>query len=553
MKTKPAFVIYILFIICSCRHATDTSLPDIIIINAKIWTNGAIQPYDAIAIQSDKIIALGKTDELIESKGDHVKIIDAGHQLLCPGFIDAHVHFLDGGFNLGSVKLRDAASRDTFIQRIKAYALTIPKGNWIIGGDWNHQLWGGQLPERSWIDSITPDHPVALNRLDGHMILCNSLAMKLAGITNATKDVTGGEIPRNKNKEIIGIFKDNAAGLIYSKMPEPSNEAKDKALNAAMHYIASYGVTSVHHMADKFSDLSQFQRNKSALITRIACATHLSQWQVLQSYMELHGQGDSLIRWGSVKGFMDGSLGSHTAAMIDDFSDKKGDNGFLVNPLDSMKKWIMAADKAGLQINIHAIGDRAIASLIDLFDTTIAVNGSRDRRFRIEHFQHPTAREIARLKGAGIIASMQPYHAIDDGCWADHLLGPQRIKTTYAFKSILDAGAHLAFGSDWFVAPAIPMVGVYAAVTRETLDGQHPGGWVPEQKISINDALKAYTEGAAYASFQENILGSIKVGYLADLVLLDQDLFSIKADDIKNAKVLWTMMGGKIVYKQQPN
>lgn len=535
-------------LILSCQKQVG-SVPDTIITNAKIWSNGKMQEFDAIGIKDDKIILTGKTEQVLKSKTVQTRIIDAQQKLLCPGFIDSHVHFLDGGFNLSSVQLRDASSRDTFIQRIKAFALIIPKGNWITGGDWNHELWGGQLPERSWIDSITPDHPVAINRLDGHMILCNSLAMKLAGITNTTKDVAGGEIPRNKNKEIIGIFKDNAATLIYSKMPDPGAEATDRALKSAMQYVVSHGVTGVHHMGN-FKDLEAFRRNKSSLLTRIYAATPLPRWQELKTYCEANGKGDSILHWGMLKGFMDGSLGSHTAAMSNDFSDKPGDRGLLVNPLDSMKKWIVAADHTGMQIAVHAIGDRAIASLIDIFDTAISINGTRDRRFRIEHFQHPAVKEIARMKADGIIASMQPYHAIDDGCWAEKVIGPERIKTTYAFKSILVASTHLAFGSDWFVAPPIPMMGVYAATTRQTLDGKNPAGWVPEQKISIHEALSAYTEGGAYAAFQEHILGSIKPGYLADLVLLDQDLFSIKVDEIKNVKVKWTMLGGKMVFEK---
>ncbi|MEP7323869.1 MAG: amidohydrolase family protein [Saprospiraceae bacterium] len=549
MKYLKVLIIFVFISLnLSCKKQAG-SIPDTIITNAKIWSNGKIQDFDAIAIKGDKIMITGKTEELIKLKTAQTKIIDAQQKLLCPGFIDAHVHFLDGGFNLSSVQLRDASSRDTFIQRIRAYALTIPKGNWITGGDWNHELWGGQLPERSWIDSITPDHPVAINRLDGHMILCNSLAMKLAGITNATKDVAGGEIPRNKNKEIIGIFKDNAATLIYSKMPDPGAEATDHALKSAMQYVVAHGVTGVHHMGT-FQDLEAFRRNKSSLITRIYAATPLARWQELKTYCNENGKGDSILHWGILKGFMDGSLGSHTAAMSADFSDKPGDKGFLVNPLDSMKKWILAADKAGMQIAVHAIGDRAIASLIDIFDTTILINGTRDRRFRIEHFQHPAAKEIARMKMDDIIASMQPYHAIDDGCWAEKVIGPERIKTTYAFKSILAANTHLAFGSDWFVAPPIPLLGVYAANTRQTLDGKNPGGWVPAQKISISEALSAYTEGGAYGAFQENILGSIKTGYLADLVLLDQDLFSIQAEEIKNVNVKWTMLGGKLVFEK---
>ena len=539
----------LVIILLALQNCTQKDTPDIVIYNAKIWSDGEMLDADAVAISNGHIQVSGKTGDLMNTIHEHTKLIDAKGMLLLPGFIDAHVHFLMGGNNLRSVKLRDAGSKQDFISRIKAFALTIPKGQWITGGDWNHENWGGELPERFWIDSVTPDNPVSLNRLDGHMILANSIAMKLSSVDNSVVNVEGGDIPRNQKQEVIGIFKDNASALIDKNIPLSSEDIEYQNLVSAMHYVASHGVTTVHHMGD-FKDLALFRKFKDSLITRIYAATPLSQWYSLHSFIQENGRGDDLLHWGMLKGFMDGSLGSHTAAMHQDFSDKKGDKGFLINPLDSLKSWIASADAHRLQIAVHAIGDKAITDLIDIIEKTNSKNGPRDRRFRIEHFQHPSYKDIQRMKPLDIIASMQPYHAVDDGCWAEKVLGPERIKTTYAFKSILDDSIALVFGSDWFVAPADPILGIDAAVNRNTTDGKNPGGWIPEQKISVNEALLSYTSKSAYASYDESKIGQIKNGYLADLVLLDKNLFQIPTDSIKFANVVWTMMNGKIVFEK---
>ncbi len=541
-----------LLLACCFIFSCQTPGPEVsqMIINARVWSDGGIRDFDAIAIKGDRIWATGTSEDMMKFKSGTTKVIDADGRLLCPGFIDAHVHLLQAGFSLSSVQLRDANTPREFISRMAAFAKTVPVGSWIIGGDWNHELWGGELPSRHWIDSVTPDHPVAVNRLDGHMILCNSLAMEKAGITRKVKDVPGGEIPRDEKGEILGIFKDNAADLIYARIPNPPPALEDQALQKAMDYVASFGVTGVHHMGS-FSDLEIFRRNKDKLITRFYAATPLAQWATLKTYIDEHGRGDSILHWGMLKGFMDGSLGSHTAAMFDDFSDKPGDKGLFINPHDSMSAWIQAADRAGLHIGVHAIGDKAVSNLIDIYQRVQASRGARDRRWRIEHTQHPAARDLPRMRELGIIASMQPYHAIDDGCWAEKVIGKERIKLTYAFRSLLDEKVNLAFGSDWFVAPAIPVMGIYAAVTRQTLDGKNPGGWIPEQKISVDEALTAYTTGSAYAGFEEQYTGSIREGHLADLVLLEDDITTLPPDSIKTARVAWTMMGGRMVYARE--
>jgi predicted amidohydrolase YtcJ len=522
------------------------------IVNARIWTGDDAQPWaQALVIDGETLAVVGSEDDA--RKANAAQIIDAGGRLIVPGFTDAHVHFISGGFGLASVQLRDARTREEFAARIKAFAATVPAGTWITGGDWDHTLWGGELPTREWIDSVTPDHPVWINRLDGHMSLANSVALKLAGVTRATKDIAGGAIVRDRKGEPTGIFKDNAMWLVDAAVPAASAEMNDRALLAAMKYVNAQGVTTVHNMGT-FGDLEIFARAAKAqtLTTRIYAVTPLSEWEKLRdvvaakNYGGADGRGDEWLRIGGLKGFMDGSLGSHTAAFEEPFADAPKDRGLLVNSPDDMYKWISGADKAGLHVMVHAIGDRAIGMLLDIYERVEKEDGARDRRFRIEHTQHLRESDIPRFAQLDVIASMQPYHAIDDGRWAEQFIG-KRIATTYAFRSLLDAKARLAFGSDWSVAPATPLEGIYAAVTRRTLDDKNPDGWVPAQKISVEEALRAYTTGGAYASFDESRKGSLSAGKLADLVLVDRNLFEIPPEQIREAKVLATVVGGKVV------
>jgi hypothetical protein len=523
------------------------------IVNARVWTGNPRAPWaTGVAIAGDRIASVGSSAEIAKlARGTSARVIDAHGGMLVPGFIDAHVHFLDAGFHLASVQLRDAKTPAEFIARIKAYAQTLPSGTWITGGDWDHQQWGGELPTRNWIDSVTPNNPVWVARLDGHMALANSAAIRAAGVTRSTPDVEGGTIVRGPDGEPRGIFKDNAVGLIGKAEPAQTAEMNDRALRAAMEYVAARGVTTVHNMGT-FSDLAVFERAHHAgtMKIRIYAVTPLSEWEHLRDTVKARGRGDEWLRIGGLKGFVDGSLGSHTAAMFAPFTDTPADSGFLVNTPDDLYRWTKGADQAGLQVMVHAIGDRAIDLQLSVFERVARENGARDRRFRIEHAQHPRAVDIPRLAKDGVIASMQPYHAIDDGRWAEKVIGPVRAKTTYAFRSFRDAGARLAFGSDWYVAPPTPIDGVYAAVTRRTLDDRNPNGWMPEQKITVEDALRAYTVNAAYASFDENIKGTITRGKLADMVLIDRDLTAVPPETIRDAKILMTIVGGKIVFEE---
>ncbi len=526
--------------------------PTLAVVNARIWTGVDARPWaEALAVDSTgRIAAIGTTAQI--ARLGAITVIDARSQMVVPGFIDAHVHFVDGGFGLASVQLRDARTKTEFVTRIRDHARTLPKGAWITNGDWDHTTWGGELPQRSWIDSVTPDNPVWINRLDGHMNLANTLALSAARLTRDVKDVPGGEIVRDAGGELTGVFKDNAQELVTAALPQPPQTVEDRALDAAMDYVASYGVTTVHNMGT-WNDLAVFERARRAgrLRTRIHAVTPLHEWTRLRDTVAARGRGDDFLRIGGLKGFADGSLGSHTAAMHDGFTDTPAEKGFFVTPPESLYARTLGADKAGLQVMVHAIGDRAITTQLDVYERVARANGPRDRRFRIEHAQHIGARDMNRFAKLGVIPSMQPYHAIDDGRWADAVIGADRASRTYAFRSLLDAKAQVAFGSDWFVAPPRPMEGIYAAVTRRTLDDRNPSGWVPAQKITVPEALRAFTRGGAYAAFEEANRGVLEIGMLADFALLERDITAIPPEQLRTVRVMRTVVGGRTVFERK--
>jgi hypothetical protein len=540
---------------------------DLVVTGGRVWTGNPDAPWaEAVAVRGERIAAVGSRAEIEALTGEATRVIDAAGGLVTPGFIDAHVHFIDGGERLASVQLRDAVSPEEFARRIGEFAGTVPPGTWILGGDWDHTLWGGELPRRDWIDSLTTEHPVFVNRLDGHMVLANSRALEAAGVDASTPEIDGGEIVRYEDGRPTGLVKDNAAGLVYRVIPDMTDAVKDRALDAAMAHVARHGVTSVHHVG-YWSELEIFRRAHEAgrLGTRIYACTPLASWERLRDTVAARSRGDEWLRIGCLKGFVDGSLGSHTAAFFEPFTDAPDERGLLVNGLDDLRRWIVGADAAGLQVAVHAIGDRANRLLLDIYEE-VAATGAADatddaadaaddprstveRRFRIEHAQHIHPDDFSRFAELGVIASMQPYHAIDDGRWAEDVIGRERAKTTYAFRSLLDAGARVAFGSDWYVAPPEPLTGIYAAVTRRTLDGENPGGWFPEQRITVEHALAAYTRDAAYASFEEDLKGTLEVGKLADLVVLDRDIAAIAPEKIIDARVRMTLVGGRVVWE----
>ena len=540
---------------CASWVVAQKPAADLIITNAKIWTVDKARPQaEALAVLGERIVAVGSAGEVDAWHGPQTKVVDAKGKLLLPGFNDAHVHFVDGGSHLQEVQLKDASSPEEFTRRIGERAKSTPKGEWVTGGDWDEQKWSPpDLPTKELVDPVTPNTPIWVNRYDGHESLANSAALRLAKITAQTADPPGGQIVRDAQGNPTGILRDAAQGLVDKVVPPLTRAQRLRAIHQALDHAASLGVTSVQHMNPVYDDIKAYAdlQEKGELTLRIYAAPMETDWKDQARIGIRHGFGTPLLRLGAVKGYADGSLGSETAYFFEPFTDDPKSHGLLsdeMHPPSAMLQRLKGADAAGLQLCIHAIGDRGISMILDIFEQIEKSNGKRDRRWRIEHSQHMATKDFARYARLGVIASVQPYHAIDDGRWAEKRIGPDRIKRTYAFRTFLDNGVRLAFGTDWSVAPLNPLLGIYAAVTRATLDGKNPDGWVPEQKLTVAEAVEAYTMGSAYAEFQDKEKGSITPGKLADFVLLSDDIFKIPPATIKNVKVEATYLGGKVVY-----
>ena len=532
-------------------------MADKVLINGRIWTVDSDRPWaEAVAVRDGRIAAVGTTAEIKRLAGRETETIDLKNALVLPGFIDSHVHFVNGGYSLMNIQLREAKTKAEFTARIAAKAKSLPQGEWILNGDWDHtQFDPVELPRKEWIDAVTPDHPVCVNRLDEHMILANSLALKLAGVTKATPVPAGGEIVKDPaTGEPTGILKDAAMDLVYDKIPAPSPEQNTRAVAAALKYAADKGVTSVHDVSGEVGfDIYQDLLKSRKLTTRITFYIPITSANLALGLKLKTPFGSDRLSFAGLKGFADGSLGSATAFFFAPYTDDPKTSGLRhgqMFPNGAMEKRLLAADAGGLQVAIHAIGDQANAIILDMFEAVEARNGARDRRFRIEHAQHLRAADIARFAKLGVIASVQPYHLIDDGRWAETKIGAERVRWTYPFKSFLDNGVTLACGSDWPVAPMDPILGIYAAVTRRTLDDKNPEGWVPEQKIPLEEAIKGFTINGAFAEFAESLKGSVSAGKRADLVVLDRNLFEIKPEEIREAKVVLTLVDGEVVFRR---
>jgi len=531
-------------------------MADLALLGGSVWTGDAGCPWaEAVAVQGEKIVAVGTSKDIRRLVGRDTRTIDLGGALVVPGFIDSHTHFLDGGFALLSIRLREAKSRDDFVARIRDKAAELGKGEWILNGDWDQQQFNPpELPRREWIDAVTPENPVCVNRHDGHMVLANSLALVMAGITARTPSPAGGEILKDpRTGEPTGILKDAAMELVTRHIPPPTSEARLTAAQAALRLAAENGVTSTHDMAYSTGNLTVYREllDSGKLTCRVFLYVPIAEVDAFSRLSLKTPFGNDFLKIGGLKGFVDGSLGSSTALFFEPYADAPNMTGLFHSdmiPEGVMEGRIRAADAAGLQVAVHAIGDRANAVLLDVFERVITQNGPRDRRWRIEHAQHLRLEDMERMAKLGIIASVQPYHAIDDGRWAEQKIGRERCRTTYAFRTLVDKGVRLAAGSDWTVAPLDPLAGIYAAVTRRTTDGKHPEGWYPEQKISLEEALRAYTAEGAYAEFAETSKGLIKQGFLADLVVLDRNIFEVPAEKIGEARVRTTIVGGRVVF-----
>jgi len=528
---------------------------DLVILQAQVWTVDKFHPSaEALAITGSRITAVGSDTEIQKFIGPNTQRIYARNNSVLPGFNDAHVHFSSGGAEISGVHLRDAATPQEFTRRIAEHAKKLPKGEWMIGGTWDHELWGGTLPTHEWIDAVTPDTPVFVSRYDGHMSLANALALRLAHVTRETPDPPGGMIVRDANGNPTGLMKDAAKDLVEKVIPDPSEDQLLRNIRAALKEAREHGVTSLQDIS-RPEDVRAYQilAARGELTSRIYCITPLPEWQGPATAGIRAGFGNDWVHLGALKGFADGSLGSTTALFERPYDDAPNTSGLpnaMMLPEGNMLKMALGADKAGLQLAVHAIGDKANRTMLDIYSEVLKQNGPKpDRRWRIEHAQHLRPEDFARFAQLGVIASVQPYHAIDDGRWAEKRIGHERCRTTYAFRTLLDSGVRLAFGSDWTVAPLNPILGLYAAVTRATLDGENPQGWFPEQKLSLSEAIEAFTMGSAYAEFRETEKGSLTADKLADIVILDSDLFALPPAQLKNVQVRVTITNGKIVYQ----
>ena len=529
---------------------------DLIIHDARVWTVNPAQPQaEAVAVLNGRITAVGGDATVLLWRGPNTRVVDAnGHRLL-PGFNDAHVHFADGGAALTAVQLNDATSLKEFVKRIADYAAHAPKGEWIRSGNWDETKWTpAALPTRQDIDAVSPNNPVSLDRYDGHMIIVNSKVLALAGITAKTKDPPGGVIVRDSMGFPTGALKDAAIELVDHVTPVPTPAQRRRIIENALHEAASHGVTSVQDMTLDYGDLAVYSQllREGKLTVRFYGAPPIEKISDQAKLGLGHAFGSASLRIGAVKMFADGSLGSRTAYFFEPFTDEPNNRGLLFKdmlPLSRTRERLQLADATELQVCTHAIGDAAISTTLDLYQEIEKRDGPRDRRWRIEHAQHMAARDFERFAQLHVIASVQPYQAIDDGRWAEARIGHDRASRTYAFRTFIDHGVRLAFGTDWPIAPLDPLLTLYAATTRATLDGKYSQGWFPEQKVSIQEAIAAYTLGAAYAEFQEHEKGSIEPGKLADLVLLSQDVLTIAPAAIRDTHVLETWVGGVAVYE----
>ncbi|MBX7183700.1 MAG: amidohydrolase [Vicinamibacteria bacterium] len=533
--------------------AMSLQTADTIFVNGRVYVQkGRFE--SALAVAGDRVLAVGNDAAIRALASKDTRVVDLKGRLVTPGFNDAHVHFLDGGFGLLSVDLRDAKDEAEFAERIGRHAAGLPKGAWILNGNWDHERWKSQaLPTKALIDAVTSDNPVAVNRLDGHMILANSPALKAAGIDRNTKDPFGGTIVRDASGEPTGILKDNAQDLLYKALPEPTREMNVRAAKAALAHAASLGVTSVQDNSS-IDALPTYQqiRAEGGLLARINVWRPVSAMKSLIDAGVRSGLGDEWIRIGAIKILSDGSMGAGTAAFFDPYTDEPATSGLLLYPVEELNRMIDEADAADFQLAVHAIGDRANALVLDAFEKAAAARPRADRRFRIEHAQVVRRADLPRYAKLRVVASIQPSHCIDDMRWAPKRIGVERCRMAYNFKSFLDAGIPVAFGTDWYVEPLDPRLGLYAAVTRETVEGGPKDGFLPEERIPLEAAIDLYTRGSAYAEFADDRKGTLEPGKLADLAIFAEDLFKLEPKKILTTPVDLTMVGGRVVFERMP-
>lgn len=525
----------------------------LLLYNGKVFTADDRHGFaQAVAIDGNRITAVGSDSEL-RSKYSGAKEIDLKGKLVTPGFNDSHIHFLGVGLALLRVDLNGSKSVEEAKSRIAAKIKELPKGAWVLGRGWDHTLWNNRLPTKEDLDSISPDNPVFVQRVDGHLSWANSLAFKLAKIDKSTKDPEGGEIVRKDDGEPAGVLKETSQGLVGRVVPDTTPEELLNGMRLAVKEAKSYGLTSVQGGTD-FESIPLYKK----LLDEGELSVRVAVWQDFESPVAtLEKQRSdfasmnidkSRLKLGILKGYMDGTLGSRTAAMIEPFADDPQNKGIPRMPAEQMIKMIVERDKAGFQIGLHAIGDQANRTALDGFELARKENGAmRIRRHRMEHAQVVHPQDFKRFADLDVIASMQPTHAITDKRWAPDRLGDYRVLGAYSWKTFEAYKVHLAFGTDAPVESLNTYLTLYAAVTREAEEGGPAGGWLPEQKLSMAEAIRSYTAESAYAEFAENEKGTIKPGMLADLIVHNKDLFTIPHKEILNTRPFYTIFNGRVL------
>ena len=527
---------------------------DAIVVNANVYTVDPDRPrVQALAISGEFIVKVGSNEEVRRLVGRATRVIDAGGRLVVPGFNDAHVHLVMGAEELVGVDLRPSSDEGDLVRRLERYAATRPAGEWITGGYWDHEAWPGKrLPTRDLLDRVTPIHPVFVKRLDGHMAVANSLAMRLAGVGDNAVAPPGGEVMRGVDGKLTGLLKDTAMELVTRAMPPPTLDAVLRRARAALAHAASLGVTTLQDITASALEFEAYRKLDEAgdLTARISSIANYEADDRPRG--EITGECATPSLWlssGGRKFFADGSMGSSTAAFFEPYTDDPCSKGLLIYDPDQLEQLVGDVLASGQQPVVHAIGDRANALVLDILERLHARAATGRRwRPRIEHAQVVKVEDRARFKSLGVVASIQPSHCVDDMRWAEARIGRARSAQAYNVRSFLDAGVRVAFGTDWFVAPLDPMLGLYAAVTRQFPDGTPADGWFPEERIALAQAVECYTRGSAYAEFAEHHKGMLRAGYLADLVVLSRDLFAIPPRDILETRPILTMAGGRVVF-----
>ena len=546
-----------LVILMSAFSCSKPAPADLVLQNGRVFTVDPNNPLaEAVAVTGNRITAVGSDSEIGKFIAPGAtRVIDLGGKFVVPGFSDAHVHFLSMGSALEKIDLVGITSYGQIRERVAARAKGLEPGAWITGRGWDQTLVpGGAWPTKEVIDPVTPDNPVSLTRVDGHSVLVNSYVLKESGINRDTPDPDGGEIVRDPDTgEPTGVLKENAMSLVKRPGRDgDQGEEGERHLRLALEVAKTLGVTSIHHIGGGLEFFEQAAGSGELTVRVYYCPKLTADPGTLKQYSELKQKysDNPLIRFGFLKSFIDGTLGSATAALFEPFNDNPSTSGVLVIEPEELEKMVLEADRLGFQIGIHAIGTRGNHLVLDAYEKAVQASGRRDSRHRIEHTQILIEEDLPRLARLGVIASMQPSHCITDKRYAEARLGKKRCRYAYAWRSVLNAGAHVAFGTDAPVEILNPMDGLYAAVTRKDRAGEAGEGWIPEEKLTMEEAIELYTLGSAYASFEEELKGSIQPGKLADMAVLSQNLLEISEDKIQETEVVYTIFDGKIIYEK---